>query len=315
MNDLARSTLWLSIDLCRRALRERVVVVSMITPIVVTLVTLLGTILFFTLTHAALPIAVHPDIAPDTRQAMVTSSTELLVTTTPKDAVFSGEASLGTDGRTLWLASDDGETLRLEAQVRRALGASWSPALKGGVSLNPNTEKVSALLVMAIGVYFVLQGAVFGAGNLYRDREQGILDAERTLPLPTGLLAVSRLAASTALLSVVFGAGVLLYEAILGLADPFSLWGRTAIAIACTTALGLGVTALLPARTQFGTSLSLALSPTIALTSLGLSGHPSRALLPISSVFCDEPSWPLLMMWAVFLWLFATWRFKRSVEV
>ena len=87
-------------------------------------------------------------------------------------------------------------------------------------------------------------GVVFGAGSVARDRDQGTLEAELSMPVPMWLHGLARWLASSLLLSAFFVLAVGIFDSLLGLESATRLILHGSAACAGATAIGLVVMTL-----------------------------------------------------------------------
>jgi hypothetical protein len=170
----------------------------------------------------------------------------------------------------------------IESIARDAIGAQWRITIEPTpppADLRMPTRMVAAL----VAILFTLYGVVLGAAVLYRDRQEGVIEAELSLPLPVWTHAFARLVATCLGLVVAYVTTLALLDGLLGIYQlgPWLLQGTAATITGA--ALGLGAMAL-GRGDSFSTPLSKALVASMALLFAGNSGASFGAWTPIASM-------------------------------
>lgn len=175
-----------------------------------------------------------------------------------------------------------GLALRAEGAVRDAIGAPWTVELPPPRARSPSSSLAMAVLAALVSVLFALYGVVLGAGLVWRDSREGVLEAEHSLPVPAALHGLARLLAASVVLSAALGATVLLLHALVGVPDA-GAWSWHG-SLAGAAGVGLGLSGMGGRGEGFSGRLSRALTATLALVALGWSLPAVGAWLPVASV-------------------------------
>ena len=122
---------------------------------------------------------------------------------------------MGTDGKTLW---------GVRHAVGRPRGRSRSCGSGRGpigvpIPIAPPTARSQFargdIVCAVLALLFVLYGLVFGLGGVARDRDDGTLEMELSLPIPRWVGGMARWIASTLVLSVFYTVSVWMLAALL----------------------------------------------------------------------------------------------------
>ena len=256
------------------------------------------------LTVSLLRVPLHLVLSPDLEVPALEAEVEELgwhVTRDPDPGavVDRGGATAGTDGTTLWLYRGGANGLRIEGVVRRHFGASWRPDNASGRAEAMRSKEGARHLVQFIGALFAFYGVVFGAGSVARDRDEGTLEAELSLPVPMWVHGVSRwLAASTALVAF-YTLSVLVFHALLGLDDPMGLTLHGSAAAITATAIGIAVIGRAGMH-GFAGPMSAGLVIVGTLLGFGLTSPRLAVVFPIASLVArDHTAGPALVLSAI----------------
>ncbi|MEL6341962.1 MAG: ABC transporter permease subunit [Myxococcota bacterium] len=324
---MIRPVLALTIAILRRMVRRVMVRRAMIWPGLLSALSLIlavGVVAF---------LRTSPEIAvsePALAQALSDAGLEVLDDEDPPTAVGAGRAPRAvwrepTDGHIvlqsdLWAMVLGGgpDTMRAEAALRELEGAGWR--LRPQIP-PPNFAGLSQAvrwLAVIISVLFTLYAVLIGLGSIATDRQEGVLEAELSLPLPAWTHAAARLLASTIVLTVSYGSTIALIDALVGLADV-ALWWTYGIA-SMVAAAGLGV-AMMPGG--LGSSggltapLTRGLTACTGLIGFGIVAPAIGGFFPIASLGAlssgAAPS-PLALALSLVPPAVATWRFHRGLR-
>lgn len=198
----------------------------------------------------------------------------------PAAAVEAGEVPLATDGRTLWRVRGSTEALQVEAALREHRGAGWVPDPLLSRPTPTDTAPLAAWMARAIGMIYALYGVVVGTGLVVRDRDDGSLAAERTLPVPGWWHAVSRWLGGTVVLALGWSASLALLGAVMTVPHALTMWAHGLAAASACTALGL----LGSLQSQRAFSSTLAGGLTAAFVLFGLGAAVPGLPLPVASL-------------------------------
>lgn len=281
----------LTASLTSRLLREGLVMRSLIWPTGLTAGTLFATLLVLVMLQTPSSLAVSTDLAPELEQAMLDEGWTVARVADPAAMVFEGDAWAGTDGQTLWLRGGGNSAARLEGLLRERRGARWRPTGQVELPMAADTKASGSLLVRMLLLLFTLYGVVFGLGMVARDRDDGTLDAELSLPISGWVPGAARWLAGTLVLTAFLAYAVAIFDGILGVESPAALV-RHGFA-ASGGAVGLGIAVIGGAGLKQGFSGPLAFALTGAAGMLGLGGALPEIgrWLPIGSVLAGGDGW------------------------
>jgi hypothetical protein len=289
--------LLLTADHVRRLLREGIVLRSLVFPVTLVLVAVMGTVAFVVQVKPPQVAALSPDVAtPELVQGIEGDGFAVRVTPDPGAAVRDGTAVIGTDGATLWIGQHQPPP-PLEERLRERLGASWRPhhpqQLRAAAIQGSDAPRQLAVFVCAL---FSLYGVVFGAGGIARDRDQGTLDAELSVALPHVVHGLARWLAGSVVLAGFYAVSVWALHAVMGVGDVNGIVLHGAAAAGAATAIGLLVIGRSGLDRGFAGPMSGGLVLVFGLLSAGLAGGVAR-VLPIASVLAHDASpWPPLAL-------------------
>lgn len=293
MTDLQACAL-LTGSLIRRLLREGLVVRSLIWPSTLASGVLLLTLAVVALVRTSGVVAVAGDAPAAVRDAVVA---EGWVVVTAADAaevaarVRDGDAWAGTDGSSLWLRGDSADALVLEARLRALRGSAWTPSAVRQVQGAATTTVAGARIVKLLLPLFALYGVVFGLGMVARDRDDGTLDAELSLPIARWVPGAARWLAGTAVLTAFVAYSVAVFDAILGVAEPGALVRHGFAATGSAVALGIGATGQAGMRQGFSGPLAFSLTAAAGLMALGAGSPVVGQFLPLGSIGGGGSGW------------------------
>ena len=305
---------WLTASMVQRFLREGMVLRSMIFPVALVIVVLVGTVAFVTWWRVE-GAALTPTMAtPAFRAAIEGAGGTVWVSDTPEALVRSGQAAFGTDGKTLWLDRSGMPTQKLESAFRQQLGTVWRPHETSEMRSSASKSDTSSTgIAQFIGALFAMYGVVFGAGAIARDRDDGTLDAELSVALPMWVTALSRWSAATFVLGLFFAMSVAMLHAVIGLATPWALAINGATAASTAAAVGMAAIGRGGKTRGFAGPMSAGLVIVMSLFSLGLT-NPGWALnVPVASLIATEVGFAPLV--ALALGPAYSWWFARRVAV
>jgi hypothetical protein len=283
----AAAALWVLTGVAvRRLLREGLVLRSLLWPGILATGTLTATFAVVGLVRAPATVAVDPSAPPAVAEALQRSAITPVPRADAREAVLRGEAPVGTDGRTVW-AADAALGRRVEAAVRDAVGADWAPAVPPPDAPPPPPDELPPLPPDAagrvLGLLFMLYGLVFGLGQVARDRDAGILDAELCLPVPRWITGFARWLGSTLVLAGFLALSVALVAAVLPIGSPWPSIVHGVAAIGASVAIGMAVVGHAGLKQGFSGPFGVGMTLTTAVAGAGL--RADVPWLPVASLF------------------------------
>ncbi len=175
-------------------------------------------------------------------------------------------------------------TLRLESLLREIAGARWRIDIPPLEARPTDVDYQAHLIAGVIGLFFTLYGVVMGAGTVFRDRGNGCLESELSLPLPFWMHGAARIAALSVVLVPALCTTLLVLHGLLGI-DSLSTWMlHDCLAALTGGVLGLAATSGPKSDKGFSAPLSRALATTIALIGAGWALPQLGRWLPLSSI-------------------------------
>jgi hypothetical protein len=276
--------------LIRRFLREGFVLRSLLWPAALTVGTLLATLLVFSNLRQSDTIGVSPDLQPALVDRLTDEGWTTVVTPDLASAMKKRRVWATTDGVQLW---HDGSprARRLESILRQHAGAPWRPAEQIRLPSRSDAAPQGALFTTLVAVMFALYGVVFGLGMVARDRDDGSLEAELSLPLPHWVAGASRWLASTLVLSVFFAFSVLLFDAVIGVKRAPELIRHGIASCGAATALGLISVGRAGLKQGFSGPLAGGLTAAMALMSIGWAQPGVGTYVPLASLLTSGDGW------------------------
>jgi hypothetical protein len=148
-----------------------------------------------------------------------------------------------------------------------------------------------ALFSKLVAILFTLYGVVFGLGMVARDRDDGTLEAELALPLPHWVAGATRWLSATLVLSLFYAYSVILFDAIIGVADRGAMIRHGMAATGGATALGLVAVGKAGIKQGFSGPLAGGLTATMAVMGIGLAQPDIGSYLPLASLFAGGSGW------------------------
>lgn len=284
--NLARTTLILAQSQVVRGLREGLIVRALAWPALVTALAMMGAIGAAATWYASNSIAVSdPALAEELRD----EGLQVVVAEDPEAALDGGlvdRAAWREDGRWM-LVTEFGGALTLKAEAalrRRSPGAAWVIEPLPRNDRDQRTSPATRLMVGILAALFTLYGVVFGAGGLARDRDDGTLEAELSLPVPFVVHGAARILAGSLTLAVGFVVSVLLLHGLIGVdrAGPWCWVGSLAGVGGC--ALGFGWMSVSGRSESLSGPLVRGMTVSMALLFLGWSQPAIGRHLPIASI-------------------------------
>ena len=282
----------LTTNLVRRMLREGLVLRSLTFPLAITAGALLGTPAVVAVGGTP-PVIVtsDPALVPALTRALSGREITVLVDADPAAFVASGRARAGTDGHRVWTMGLRAETLMIESADRETLNAPWKfdPVTRlpdGSVG-----ARLGTMIGRLLSGVFAMYGVVIGAGTVARDRDDGTLAAELSLPIPHWVHGASRWIAGSLVLAAFSATGVVLFTALIGNTDPAALARSAAAADATATALGLWAVGRAGLRGGFAGPLAAGLTGATAIFGVGYRWPAIGAWIPIASLATDGDGW------------------------
>jgi hypothetical protein len=282
-----------------RLLRQRVVVRSLTIPIILTIGTVVLTLIVATWLGGSGIVVLSPELAQrvELSDRIQAEGWTIRTDPRPREAIKSGRGWAGSDGRTLWVKQRSTHSLRFEELLRAELGSSWRPH---PILVKPPVEYAATkgrLLAQLMGMLFVMYGVVLGAGLVARDRDQGILEAEFSMPVPIWMHAASRWLASTLLLTIFLQFAVATFTAFLSMPDPAAIMRHGLSGIMASTALGLVVIGKAGIKTGFSGPVAAGISAATFCCGLGYALPDAQAAwIPMASLASESSGWESLLV-------------------
>jgi hypothetical protein len=288
-----------------RMLRESLVLRSMVWPGIVTCTTLAATLVVAAAVRPGRDVAVEPGTDPALVVELEEAGFDVEHLSSPGEAVRSGRYSMGTDGRAIWVYGTPPAALELESMVRTRLDADWRP--KPRPPPEPRDVDVRGDIACRIlALLFVLYGLVFGLGGVARDRDDGTLEAELSLPIPRFVGGLARWLASTAILALFFTVSVHLFAAIIPVPYRWEVIRHGIAAASVGVAIGLVVVGTSGVKQGFSGPFAAGMTFATGMASVG--GALGLTWLPLASLFGSGSGWPPLGM-ALLLGLLSSWSY------
>jgi hypothetical protein len=288
--------MWLIPDAVRRLLREPMVLRSLTFPGALSAAVVAGTVFIIVGLRPPGVLALSTSAAvPGLVEAATAAGWPVEIVDDPRAAVADGHAMAGSDGSTVWTWKASTEAMRMDSLVRTWHGGAWRPEMPGDGVLVHRGRRGARHMLQLMGSLFAFYGVVFGAGSVARDRDQGTLEAELTLPVAMWVHGASRWAAASIVLTAWWGLTVALFHALLGAFDPWGLVVHGASACVASVAIGLAVIGRAGIERGFAGPLSAGLVAVVSLLSYGLSAHDIDRYVPIASLMSTgDPGWSSL---------------------
>lgn len=309
----------LTASLIRRLLREPLVLRSLVFPVLITAGVLLGFLGLVAIIKAPMIVAVPPGF-PSERLAADLAPYELRVGefSDPATAVQWGLARAGTDGDTVWTRGPVVEGGLVESVLREERGARWrldADATRPGAG-GKDAEEQGRRLARMLASIFALYGVVFGAGMIARDRNDGSLGVEFTLPRSRFVPGFARFVASFVVLGSFLVPSIWVLDALVGVPE-IGLTCRLGIAAAAASSgIGLATMAQSGVKGGFAGPLGFALIAAFGALVTGRLVPAMAPLMPIGSLWHNGPSAMGLDGWvplavSVLVGVFGAWRVSR----
>jgi hypothetical protein len=291
--------------------REGLVVRSLVFPVALTVLTLFATIGAVILFRPPGIVALRDD--PELVSALAEKRLVPLVVDDPERAVRDGVARVGTDGRTVWMLGEGPEARVTEAILRDRVHARWVPSPNVNLPRGAVARAFGSRLATLMAGVFALYGVVFGAGMVMRDRDDGTLEAERSLPVHAWMHGAARWIAGTLCLAAFLALSLLVFDALVGVDDIGALFRNGAAGAGAATALGLVSVRREGASAGFGGALALGLVLTSALMAAGVLAPGVGRWLPLGSIAAGGSGWAPVAGMLVLGIVAAAW-FDRQVR-
>lgn len=312
---MSRWPLWLIALLgshLQRLLRESMVRRALGFPVILVGLTLALTLLVVGVFRGPSVVA-HSDPLPLAQQAaLAEAGFAIRQVDDPKAEIAAGRAVLGLTSERWWSAGSRW-SIQAESVLRRAEGAPWWPTPPPLPTATESAAQGSVMASLILAIYS-LYGVVFGAGMVARDRDQGTLEAELSLPIPSWLHGLSRWLAASLILGLWMVLGVAFVTALVGTPEPWSLARIGTAGALGSVAIGLGAVGRSGLQTGFAATLASGLSAATGLFGIGYALPAIGAWLPLASILTGGEGWGALLTSALMgvaaVGLFA-WRTAR----
>jgi len=208
----------------------------------------------------------------------------------PAVAVEAGRIYLGTDGETIWSAAFPESTFRLENVLRQERGAAWRMVPTRPLLPHEGVRVVGGHGLRPLAFLYVLYAMVFAMGSVARDRDEAIIDVERSLPVPTWMPGFARWAATVGILSAAWGLTVVLMVVMMDSLAPVDHFLRGVGAMAAAAAVGLALIGGGGIRNGFSAAFATGTFAVAGLIGVGTS-LPMGSYLPLASILSNGPGW------------------------
>lgn len=291
-----RALVLLTVDLLRRLLREPSIVRSLMFPAAISGVVVTMTVATVVLLRPPGVLVLPPDLPAETLVTQVEErGWHVRRVADPEAVVREGEALVGTDGQQIWTWMAGTDALRLEAVVRKHLGAGWYLAPTGRSVQIERAQRGARHLVQFIGALFAFYGVVFGAGSVARDRDHGTFEAEMATAVPMWVHGAARWLAGSLALGLFYTFSVLLFYALMGAYSPEELIVHGFASAFTSVAIGLLVIGRAGLERGFAAPMSIGLVIVTALLSYGFTQTGVDRTIPVASVLSSgDPGWRAL---------------------
>ncbi len=307
-----RATAALTDSLVRRLLREGMALRSLVWPTGLAAGTLLLTLVVAAALRVGAVVAVSADVDAALAEDIAAEGWE--VRTLPdaaavERAVHEGRAWAGTDGRALWIRTPSRDALQLESLLRAHRGARWRPVARSALPTTVDTAAFGSRIVRIILLLFALYGVIFGLGMVARDRDDGTLEAELSLPVARWVPGAARWLAGTGVLAVFAAYAVALFASLVGVDRPLALFLDGFAACAGAVSLGIGLVGGAGIKQGFSGPLAFGLTGATGLIGLGAMYPELGRWCPLASLMAGGdgvvPAALAVVAGAAAAWLFA----------
>ena len=282
----------LGATLMRRLLREGMVLRSMIWPALLAGGTLIVTLIVASVLQVSSEVAIPAELDPAVVSEIEANGFVATTVDDPHAAVRAGDVWAGTDGRTVWLSGPSEDATRLEATVRAHAGSAWTPVARPpALPEAQEVEQQGQQTMQVLALLFALYGVVFGVGMVARDRDDGTLEAELSLPIRRWVPGAARWLSGTTVLVVFFAYSVALFDALIGVADSAAMVRHGYAASGAAISIGIAVIGTAGSRQGFSGPLALGLSVVFGLIGLGVAQPDLGQWIPLASVLAGGTGW------------------------
>ncbi len=276
--------------LALRLLREGMVRRSLLWPTALTAGTLIGTLVVFASLEGHVAVGVLPGLPEEITAELEARGYELELVADPEAAVRDGLWA-ALDPPTLWTNDRGARALELESATRELMGASWRPTARTPLPRVRESGTNGTLVCRLVATLFALYGVVFGLGMVARDREDGTLAAELSLPIARWVPGAARWTAGWVLLSIFYALCVGTFDALMGLSDPGATTRHGAAACGAATALGVALVGRAGLRQSFAGPFAMGMTAATGLITLGATSPSIGQWLPLASVYSEGSGW------------------------
>lgn len=276
----------------RRLLREGMVRRALAFPVLVTFVTLLGTIAVVGTWRGLPTVAVGPEVTATDRQAFKEAGLWIEEVEAAADAVRAGDAVATFDGTRLTAAPGPVGT-RAEAVLRETRG-TWR--LQTAPPPDARfTARFGGRVFLLLAAIYALYGVVFGAGTVARDRDDRALKVELCLPVPRWVHGVVRITAGALILAGWNAVALAFTAALLGIESPVDALVDGVAGSLVAVGLGLASVGRSGIKSGFAATLAVGLAAATALFGLGWALPMVGQFLPLASIIAGGAApWPLV---------------------
>jgi len=285
-----RALFWLTGTLIQRLLRYGMILRSLSFPAVLISLTLVLTVGVVSWTRPPALLVITPDLySTHLEEELSKHNIGLVRDSSPENWVRRGAASAGSDGVKFWVSGITQTSLTSESVLRSALKTSWRPTIPSLPSPD-RIHQLGALIVRLLLGIFSLYGVVFGTAMVARDREDGSLELDCTLPVRRWVHGTARCLAATTLLCAFLVLSTWMMQAIIGVSNATTLIAHGMAASLASVSLGIVSAGRAKLNSGFGSALALGLTITTACFGIGYGLPGIGQYLPLASVVTGGPA-------------------------
>ncbi|MBN2799002.1 MAG: ABC transporter permease subunit [Deltaproteobacteria bacterium] len=303
----------LVLSLWLRLAREGLVVRAILFPLLLSAATLTATLGVVVMVAPLQTVAMTPAAWEELRDDLPAHIFMPYLAEDPKEEVWTRRAWGGTDGHILWLRYGGQRANYLEGVIRRHRDAPWRQAEVFSVSSTETVSVQGGQIARIMGALFTLYGVVFGVGMVARDREDGSLAAEFSLPIPRWVPGLARWIAGSSVLAAFFAYSVLLWSALFGVDEVGAIQRSGVAASLASVAVGLLVLGDARMGRGFSGALSKGLMVGAGLLGVGMAWPAVGVWLPIASLTAHGGGWVALAL-SLALGPLAAWSLARGSQ-
>jgi len=282
-----RALIWLTAAFSTRLLRDGLVRRSVVWPAGLVVGTLVAVLFVSTLYQPTSFVLVPVDAPPALLEQLEADGFRPVPHHDPERKLMQGAGWAATDGETLWIDGFGPKTREVEASIRRYRDSDWVPYIERPDDAGNGGDMLGQLLALL----FALYGVVFGLGSAVRDRNDGSLATELSLPIPRWVPGLSRWLGSSMVLAGFYVWSVACVAAVLGISDVQPVLRNGIAACTATTAIGIASAGRASMRQSFSGAFTIAASATLGLVVLGRNIRWLGDHVALASLFSESDGW------------------------